>query len=116
MKTFLFALLTMVASPAEVSERELQDASGRPVPGARLFLGEVEVAGTGPDGKFRLSGAPAPPFELTVFDARARGSGASSSPTAAIRFCGSGRRRKSGSPCGARFRSRPRPLPRPRSA
>ncbi len=70
MKTFLFALLTIVASPAEVSERELQDASGRPVPGARLFLGEVEVAGTGPDGKFRLSGAPAPPFELTVFDAR----------------------------------------------
>jgi len=60
----------MMASPTEISELELQDSTGRPVSGARLFLGELELAETDANGRFRLSGAPAAPFELTVFDAR----------------------------------------------
>ncbi len=70
MKPFLLALFAVTTAPAEESPFQLQDASGRPLAAGRVYLGGSEAAETDSEGRFRLSPTPAPPFELTVFDAR----------------------------------------------
>jgi hemoglobin/transferrin/lactoferrin receptor protein len=66
--SFLLLLVLLFPSPLQAAKYRVVDASGKPVPAARVsILGRAGSVAANPQGELSLEAEPAPPFELGVF-------------------------------------------------